>query len=51
MKVYLVHFRDIETPSLIFSQDIGSVGERNRGAWKIEEIACWIVPGQGGKLP
>jgi hypothetical protein len=49
-KAYLVHFRDdgfhFAAPSLIFADGVFEVAMKNREATKIEEINCWIVPGQ-----
>jgi len=52
MNAYLVTYAiSNRSPSLIFAENIFDVAERNKAAIKIEELDCWIVPGQGGKLP
>jgi hypothetical protein len=46
-KAYLVYFESPSPqPSLIFAEDIFEIAMKNRAAYKIEEIDCWIVPGQ-----
>ena len=49
---YLVYFNQFSNePSLIFANHIDEVAKRNMEATKIEMLDCFIVPGQGDRLP
>lgn len=51
MNAYLVTYTIRKEPSLVFAEDIYEVAGKNKTAIRIEQLDCWIVPGQGGKLP